>query len=217
MVIKETNRLIPNGGISISYGVRAIESIESPSFSITEDDFVFNYEQKPRIEQSEFLRFSFYTRNLANNISTHINWDLFNLSEEIKGWNLDLTLAKHIGIIPEFIYLTPGLGFGFASCKQEINSDFLDFLGDNEGNKLRATSWYVAAKLGARILIKNLILFADLGYNNMNFDEWKYEYKEDSESDEYVASEWIKIDKEYVPYPELKSPISIDIGFAFEF
>ena len=173
--------------------------------------------ENPDIEESTFLRFSFLTRDLAKNNSTHINLDFFNLSEEINGWNADLTLSKHIGIIPEFIYLTPGIGFGFASCRQEIDSDFLDYLGDNEGNKLRSTSWYVSAKIGARILIRNLILFADLGYNNMNFDDWDYEYKEDSSTDEYVTSEWNDIDNEFVPYPELKMPLSIDIGFAFEF
>ena len=47
--------------------------------------------------------------------------------------------------------------------------------------------------------------------------EWEIIFIEDSSTDEYVTSEWNDIDNEFVPYPELKMPLSIDIGFAFEF
>lgn len=226
MLIKETTRLLPNIGFSLSGGMRITETEPNNtigSFTVSDDytgshDISIDYSQYEQIEISTLLRISAYTRYLESNYSMDINLDIFNTSDDIDGWAIDGIISKHIAILPEFIYITPGLGLGFGMSNQSLPDKIVSELSDGNDKSLSAVSLYFVGKLGARVTLGSFVLFGDASYNTINFSEWDYEVKTGKKDDNgYDETENIPIDNVLVPYPEISMPLTATVGFAYEF
>ncbi len=232
MKIQETTRLLPNIGVSASYGMRAIVAdpnnhvciVEHPLYWHPQGDnytgqhnLDVDYSQYEQIGTSTLLRISTYARYLQSNYAYEVGLDIFNINNDIRGWAIDAVISKHIGILPEFIYITPGLGFGMGLSSQDLPDNIVNELSEGNDNSLSSTSFYGVGKLGARITLGNFILFGDASYSSINFSEWTYDVKTGEVKDDIEETEAITIDNELVPYPEISMPITINLGFAYEF
>jgi len=226
MRIQETTRLLPNIGISASFGIKT--TVAEPNntvgeYIVTNDytgshEIAIDYSQNDQIETSTLLRFSSYARYLNNNYTMDVGVDIFNISDDVSGWAIDGMVSKHLGILPEFIYVTPSLGLGIGMASQDLPGNIVSRLSDGNDKSLSSLSLYFVGKLGARITLGRFVLFGDASYSSINFSEWDYSVKTgEKDENDVEETEFITINNELVPYPEIAMPITINVGFAFEF
>jgi len=226
MYIKETEGLVTNLGFSISYGIfNATTDVNNTvgDYTVTDKytgshNISVNYSKYTAFTNGTLIKASLYGRDLARNYSAYLNFDIYKINDNLSAWSTDLCLSYYLGILPEYIYITPGLGIGFGNASQELPGNIVGEISNGEDKSLSALSVFLTGNIGARITLNNFIFWGEMSYRTLNFSEWKYAVatgtKDDNGNDE---TESITLNNVLVPYPKISMPIFINVGFSYEF
>ncbi len=223
MTLKEGNLLSVDMGFSLSYGISIsdikanaiIGSFESPSSG---DSVYFDFSEFTDINETSFFQTSIYSRNLINNFSTDFNFDLYNVNKDIGAWTIDFRFNYHLGIIPEYFYLVPGIGIGFGYGWQDLPDNIISEVSNDYDNAINDWSMSYIGQLGARLKMGQLVFFGEASYRKLNFSDWEYTIKTGEDSEGNDETDYIKIPSELVPYPEVNiGPLFICLGLSYEF
>lgn len=223
MTLKEGNLLSIDMGFSLSYGISksdtkantASGNFESPSSG----EFInYNFSNFTNIEETMFFQTSIYSKNLITNFSTDFNFDLYNINNDLGAWTIDLRLNYHFGIIPEYLYLVPGIGIGFGYGWQDLPNNIVSELSNDYDNAINDWSMSYIGQLGARLKLGQIVFLGEVSYRKLNFSDWEYTIKTGEDSDGKDETDSIKIHSELVPYPEINiGPLLICLGLSYEF
>lgn len=223
MKLKEGNLLPVDLGFSIGYGQSVSDIIPNNNIGYyinpTSDDSVsYDFSNFSKINDVNFFQTSLYWKNLIKNYSTNINFDFYKVNEDIGAWTLDLRFNYHIGLIPEYFYLVPGLGIGFGYGWQDLPGNIVSDFSDNYDNAVKNLSMLYIGQLNAKLKFGSLVFFGEASYRELTFSDWEYTIKTGEDSDGNDETDDIKIPSELVPYPEVKiGPLSICFGLSYEF
>ncbi|MDP7279227.1 MAG: CsgG/HfaB family protein, partial [Candidatus Poribacteria bacterium] len=242
MKLKETTPFGGWAGLSIGYGLFNIEGdvnrtesrFELDTWKGTVSPIVRNqyretygkeiatvdYTDKAELPQfSSVLQISTYFKSPVRKVSTGLDFKLYNFGEQDLGAvSVDLSLSQNIGILPEILYLTPGIGFGIGRSTQQIPTNIVKTLSQGKDDQLTAYSFFVLGKLSARLKLGKLVLWADADYHTLRFSQWEYRVgtgETDEEGEE--TTERRLIDRNLVPYPDVRIPATVSIGITGEF
>ena len=226
MYIKETEGLVTNLGFSLSYGIfSATTDVNNTvgDYTVTDKytgshNISMDYSEYKAFTNGTLIRASLYGRNLARNYSAYLNFDFYSINDNLSAWSTDLCLSYNLGILPEYIYITPGLGIGFGHASQELPGNIVDEISNGEDKSLSAPSIFYTGNIGARITLNHFVFWGEMSYRTLNFSEWDYTVKTGKKNkDGDDITEFITISNEFVPYPKISMPISINVGFSYEF
>jgi len=226
MSIKETTGLIANVGLSLSYGVFSVTTdINNTIGDYTVSD-EYTGSHNISVDYSEFEEFtngtyfeaSLYMRDLAYNYSAFFDIDFYGLNDNLSAWSIDGLVAYNFGILPEYLYISPGIGIGLGFANQDLPGNIVNEISDGYDNSLSSLSLFLSGNVNARLTVNNFVLWGGMSYKTLTFSEWDYSVKtgkkDDNGNDE---TESITIDSELVPYPKISMPIFINVGLSYEF
>ena len=129
-----------------------------------------------------------------------------------------MSLSQNIGILPEILYLTPGIGLGIGCSTQQIPTNIVKTLSQDKDDQLTAYSFFVLGKLSTRLKLGKLVLWADADYHTLRFSQWKYRVGTGERNEEgEETTEGRLIDRNLVPYPDVRMPATVSIGITGEF
>ena len=234
-------------GLTISYGMFSLKSETNRKqeyfkvdkwnstitpVSYTERDSLVNrgyghtiismdYSNKDNLPLTGFLiQASAYLRKPISQISIGADFNYYNLGEEsdLTSLGVDLKLSKHVGILPEILFLSPIIGFGFGHCQQKISSDIVQLLSEGNDDNVTAQSYHFIVGLDTKLKLGKLVAWANASYKTLSFTNWKYQVDSGTRSDDgKILTEDKSIDNKYVVYPSIKIPYAVTIGIAGEF
>ena len=235
-------------GLAVSYGMFSLQSetnnrdkeyfkVDKWNYTITpvsytERDSLVNrgygqtiismdYSNKDDLPLTGFLlQASAYLRKPISQISIGADFNYYNLGEEsdLTSSGIDLKLSKHFGLLPEILFLSPIIGFGFGYCEQKVSGDIVQLLSQGNDNKVTAESYHFIVGLDAKLKLGKLVAWGNASYKTLSFTNWKYQVDSGKRSDDgKILTEDKSIDKKYVVYPSIKIPYVVTIGITGEF
>ena len=122
MIIKETKFLEPVYGLSFSGGPLVSESKVNETVGTFEVknrytgtyEIEIDYSENEEIVNGMQFNLSGYMRRVENNYFVGGGFNLLNIEERLKGWAIDGFVNKQLGLLPEIIFISPGIGLGYG-------------------------------------------------------------------------------------------------------
>ncbi|MBX2840582.1 MAG: hypothetical protein KTR26_02330, partial [Flammeovirgaceae bacterium] len=196
----------PSGEYTIDNGEPGPRTIET--------DYLSGY--KP-LSGGNVLHVNMQVRDLLSNFSGGMGLDFYSIGDgELKTWLPKVFVNYNIPLVPEILYLSPGIELGYGRLKQDIN--VINEISDQESDYVRDWSLMAAGKLEANLRIKNVVLFGEVAYRNLRFNNWKYQAKTGKQNKEGEAvKKFYKVVDDIVPYPDVRfGPVYFTGGIRIE-
>jgi len=156
-------------------------------------------------------------KNLLYNYSLSFGMDYYRISGgELNAWVPKFGAGYHFGLLPEVLYLSPGVEIGVGYMSQ--NFDAVSQISDGEREFARNWSIMLGAKLEASLHVKSVVLFADVSYRRLSFERWSYRARTgDYDDDGNPETKAYQLPQALAPYPTVEiSPIFISGGIRLE-
>ncbi|WP_020531451.1 hypothetical protein [Flexithrix dorotheae] len=228
MLVKHTYGSPILVGGSVSYGFSHNQKTIEPN-QPSGDYTIDNGEPGPRTIGTDYLagykplsggsvlHVNMQVRDLLSNFSGGIGLDFYSLGDgELKTWLPKAFVNYHIPLVPEILYLSPGIELGYGRLKQDLS--VINEISDQESDYVRDWSFMAAGKLEANLRIKNVVFFGEVAYRNLRFNSWKYEAHTGKQNKEgEPEKKFYKVPDEIVPYPDVRfGPVFFTGGIRIE-
>ena len=221
MIIKETRSLQPSYGLSFSGGPVVLDGKINNTVGIFEvsnrftgsHDIELDYSDNEQIVEGFHFNVSGYMRKLENNYFGGFGLDLYSIEERLGGWTFEGFLNKQIGLLPEMIFISPGISVGFGRLNQKLPGNIVSEISAGYSDNLHSNSLYYSLNINAGIYFGKINVFGEASFQSLNFSDWYYSVKIGNKEE---GAEPIKISNDLVPFSEVTIPLSFKLGIKYE-
>ena len=228
MIVEETNGSPYMVSASFSYGlaldqkivranepsgVHMVNNGEPGSVSLI-TDYLERYND---LTNGDIYTFNVHLRDLLYNYTISLGMDFYSIDNgELNAWVPKFGVSYQIPIIPELIYLSPGVEIGYGKMRQEFNE--VNQLSEDESDFVRDWSPMLGANVEGILRLKNVLFFANISYRHLRYNSWKYRAKTGKEDDDgNPETKFYSIPDQMVPYSNVKiGPLYMQAGIRIE-
>jgi len=194
-------------------GAHTVNNGEPGSVSV-ETDFLERYNS---LSNLDIYTFDVHMRDLLYNYTVAIGADFYSINDgELNGWAPKISGSYQIPLIPEFLYLSPGVEFGFGNMRQEYNE--VNQVSASESDFVRDWSPLLGASLEGTMRVKNVLFFGKVSYKHLRFNSWEYRAETGEVDDEgNPETKFYSMPDQLVPYPNVRiGPVFMQAGIRIE-
>ncbi|MEM1136702.1 MAG: hypothetical protein AAGI07_12770 [Bacteroidota bacterium] len=197
---------LPSGTQSVNNGEPGLVSIET--------DYLENYKN---LSTAEVHTFNAHFRDLLYNYTISLGMDFYSIGDgELNAWVPKLGASYQIPIVPEVLYISPGVEAGYGRMRQNFTE--VNQLSAQESDFIQDWSPMIGASLEGTLRIRNVLLFANVSYRHLRFTSWKYRAETgELDDDGDPETKFYSIPDSMTPYPRIKlGPVFTQIGLRIE-
>ncbi|MBN1350508.1 hypothetical protein JXJ21_13920 [candidate division KSB1 bacterium] len=227
MALREMNRWMSGFRLGLTYTIAPITA-EANNIKLTrtvdhkyidKTEVTVDYTGKSDLDVASIVKINLGYYDIVNDNAADFSVGFAHLNEDLSALIFDLSLSHHFGILPEFLYVYPGVGLGFGIAMQTPESGVLSKLSKGNDNDLSSAAFEWFAQIGVRLNLGKFNIFGEADYMGMTFNKWKYDVKTGEEDDEgNDETESIQLDNELVPYPKVSfGGPDFRIGLSYSF
>lgn len=166
-------------------------------------------DQYKTISQVNVYSLNFGAKNLVRDITTSLNFDIYDMSP-LKTWISHLDILYEHALVQDKLYFAFGGGIGYGRLKQTVPDNVIEAVSNGESTDVRAHSVFVSGMVDLRYTIKRVVVHAGVSYDFMRFKKWKYTVDDDGEEVTEIAPTQI------VPYHDVNvSGLYYKVGIAY--
>jgi hypothetical protein len=231
MQLKETSRWRNGWKLGFDYSIAPAEAIantavrkDTISNKYTGQHIVsVDYSDKKDLSTAMIAKLHFGYYDFVRDNDWLFGLGMVKFEDEINAFMMDFSFAHHFGIVPEFFYIYPGVGLGFAIAQQDGEDGLVNQLSANKQDNVSSIGFEWMGTIGARLALGKLNLFGEMNYIGLGFKAWKYTVETgkkttDSNGNKKDETKDITIEDRLIPYPEVKlNGPSVKVGVSFTF
>ncbi len=228
MVVEQTTGSSYLVGASFSYGIglnqrtvvanrpTGVQNVNNgePGLVSVDTDFLERYNN---LSNLDIYTFDVHLRDMLYNYSVSVGAEFYSINDgELNGWAPKIGVSYQIPLIPEFLYVSPGVEVGYGNMRQEYNE--VNQVSASESDFVRDWSPLLGASVEGTMRVRNVLLFAKMSYKHLRFNSWKYRAETGEVDDEGdPETKFYSMPDQLVPYPNVRiGPMFVQAGIRIE-